>query len=258
MCSKNPRISIIMPVYNGENTVTESILSVLHQTFEDFELIVIDDGSGDTSPMIIDQFATEDSRIIVKKNSVNSGVSFSRNLGVSLARGKWICFLDSDDLWSADKLQKQLEYMEKMGGVLGYTASSFIYEDNSSSSYIMRAEEKIPYSTLLKKNIISCSSVMVRADTMKGLTMPGDFMHEDYYTWLKILEKERYAFGIDEPMLIYRLSKKSKSANRISSARMNFNTYRAVGYSKVTSLLFMLRYAVYSIHKRFSIKYATA
>lgn len=246
-----PRISVIMPAYNAEKTVESAIDSVLKQTFADFELIVINDCSKDHTYEILQNLAEKDDRVAVLQNERNLGVSATRNCGISQAKGEWIAFLDSDDMWREDKLEKQLAWLQNNEeAVISYTASSFIDEFGNLFGYVMEAEEKTTFSTLLKKNLLSCSSVMIRADVMKSLKMPGDQMHEDYYIWLNVLKKYKYAYGLNEPLLIYRLSSNSKSSGRVKSAKMIFNTYHAYGYNKITAFLLMLRYSIHSIIKR--------
>lgn len=249
-----PKVSIIMPAYNAEKTINEAIDSVLLQTYKNFELIVINDCSTDSTALILHHYSKEDSRVHIINNKENSGVSFSRNVGVAYASGYFIAFLDSDDMWRYDKLEKQVFLMLEKNAVLSYTASAFIDGDGGKSNYILSAEEKTTYKTLLRKNLVSCSSAMVRSTIMKQIKMPSDKMHEDYYVWLTILKKEKYAYGLDEPLLIYRMSKNSKSSNRFKSARMSYNTYHAVGYNKVFSFMLTMRYAIHSITKRYKIK----
>ena len=246
-----PKVSVIMPAYNAEKTVAQAINSVTRQTFGDFELIVVDDCSKDSTVAVIEDLAKNDGRIVLLKNKENSGVSKTRNYGVSMAKGELIAFLDSDDMWREDKLEKQLEIFEKnTEAVISYTASSFIDNDGNPYNYVMQAEEKTDYKTLLKKNLLSCSSVMIKTEVMKGIEMPNDSMHEDYYVWLTVLKNTDFAYGVNEPLLIYRISANSKSSNRLKSARMLYNAYRAVGYDPVTSAIFTLRYSWHSITKR--------
>ena len=124
--------------------------------------------------------------------------------------------------------------------VVCYTASSFIDDSGEPYGYVMPALEKITYEALLRKNLMSCSSVMVRASVMKNIKMPGDKIHEDYFVWLTILRKYNVAYGINEPLLIYRLCKNSKSSNRVRSAKMLFLTYRKVGYGFINSFIILI------------------
>ena len=250
-----PRVSVIMPAYNSEKTISEAISSVLGQTFADFELIIVNDCSTDGTIEIINGFAESDPRIIVINNDENSGVSYSRNAAIAAARGEWIAFLDSDDMWREDKLASQLRLMENNPeSDICYTASAFVDADGKPYGYILTAQERTYHSTLIRKNLLSCSSVMIRASVMKGIKMPSDKMHEDYFTWLTVLKNGGYACGINEPMLIYRLSENSKSSSRIKSAKMLYRTYRAVGYSMFTATLYVAGYFKHSVTKRYKIR----
>ena len=244
-------VSIIMPAYNAEKTIRESIESVISQTVKDWELIVIDDGSSDDTADIIAEFSNSDSRIRFLKNENNRGVSYTRNRAIELAKGEWIAFLDCDDLWGREKLEKQLSLLNKHPDmVICYTASSFIDDCGNPYKYVMPAIEQLTYETLLHKNLMSCSSVMIRTSIMKEIKVPDDKMCEDYFVWLTVLRTYKIAYGINEPLLIYRLSNKSRSSNRFKMAKMLFVTYRKLGYNIISSAIFVFRYMIYSIRKR--------
>lgn len=251
----NPTVSVVMPAYNTSKYISAAIESVLLQTFTDFELIVIDDCSKDDTYQIVKSYADKDRRIILLRNLQNSGVSATRNYGIEKALGKWIAFLDSDDMWRSDKLEKQLELLDKNSdAIICYTASAFIDSDGNPYNYVMPAESKMTYRMLLKKNLLSCSSVVVRRDVISRVKMADDRMHEDYSAWLIILRETPYAYGINEPLLIYRLSTSSKSSNRLKSAKMLYHSYRYVGYNPVKSGFLLLCYSAHSISKRHLIK----
>ena len=245
------KVSVVMPAYNAEQYIEVAIRSVLGQSWRELELIVVDDGSRDGTAEIVERLAEEDGRITLLRNAENAGVSASRNRGVREAHGEWIAFLDSDDLWRADKLERQLALAGRHPeAVLSYTASAFMDESGRMYSYVMEAEEETTYKTLLRKNLISCSSVMVRRDVMLRHPMGGDRMHEDYAAWLEILREGRCAYGLNEPLLVYRLRQSSKSGRRLHSAGMLYRSYRYVGYSALCAAAMTLRYAVHSIEKR--------
>lgn len=249
-----PKVSVIMPAYNAEKYIEAAIQSVINQTFINWELIIIDDGSIDNTVEIVAKLVENDHRVRFLINETNKGVSYTRNRAIEIATGEWIAFLDSDDLWQNDKLEKQLLLTEKYPDmVVCYTASSFINEAGTPYEYVLEAIEQIDYKKLLHKNIMSCSSVMIRSAVMKNIKMPNDRMHEDYFAWLTVLRIHGIAYGINEPLLTYRLCSNSKSSNRIKSAKMLFNTYRAVGYPLVVSVVFVLRYTLYSVKKRYNI-----
>jgi teichuronic acid biosynthesis glycosyltransferase TuaG len=250
MSRNTPIVSVVMPAYNAAAYIEDSVNSVLNQTVSDFELIVVEDRSKDNTWELLKELADKDTRIVLYRNEKNSGVSFTRTFGLKTARGVWIAFLDSDDMWREDKLEKQLEALSKDGkSVISYTASSFITQDNKPFSYIMRADPKMTYNKLLRKNLISCSSTMVKREVMQQYSFDGDKMHEDYSCWLRILKKTPYAVGVDEPLLIYRIVQNSKSHGRLNSAKMIFNSYRYVGFNYVSAFLLTIRYSFHSISK---------
>lgn len=247
-------VSIVMPAYNAAKTIRASIESIQAQTFQDWELIVIDDGSKDDTASLVAEVALEDHRIRFLQNEKNSGASYTRNRAIELATGEWIAFLDSDDLWKPEKLEKQLALAQAQPEmVVCYTASSFMDDEGKPYGYVMPAIERLTYKQLLRKNLMSCSSVMIRASVMKGIKMPNDKMHEDYFVWLTVVRECGVAYGINEPLLVYRLCANSKSSNRFKSARMLFNSYRAVGYHSFAACCFMFRYLFHSVKKRYFI-----
>jgi len=246
-----PLVSIIMPAYNAEKTVKDSVLSALNQTYTDFELIIIDDGSKDRTTEILKELAMTDSRIRILRNSPNQGVSASRNRGISEATGEWIAFLDSDDLWREDKLSLQLELAKKNpDAVLTYTASAFITNDGKRLGYVLPAEEIVNRRTLIRRNLLSCSSVMVRTELLRTCPFPGDKIHEDYYVWLTLLKRIPCAYGINEPLLIYRLTENSRSSNAIRSTKMLYHTYRAVGMNPLSAAIHVPPYLLYVLDKK--------
>ncbi|WP_205622797.1 glycosyltransferase family 2 protein [Paenibacillus wynnii] len=186
-------ISIVMPAYNCEKYVVEAINSVLFQTHQNFELIVIDDGSKDNTVNLIEEMTKMDSRIKFYINKNNQGVAATRSRGVSLATGDWIAYLDSDDCWVKEKLEKQINCLNKTKGNFLFTGSSFMNENSELYKGILEVPEKVSYKELLKQNIISCSSVLIKKKYIEEYKMEKDETHEDFGSWLRILKVERYA-----------------------------------------------------------------
>lgn len=243
-----------MPAWNAEKTIEQAIWSVLNQTNPNWELIVIDDYSEDATYKKVQQFVSRDNRIRIYKNPKNIGVSKTRNRGVALAKGDWIAFLDSDDIWRRDKLEKQVHVIQQKKYVdLVFTGSGFIKGYNKSNEYekksisILPYYQKVPkrifYKELLKQNLISCSSVVVRREMLLKYPMQQDVMHEDYATWLQILRDGGQAYGLNEPLLIYRLSNTSKSGNKKNAARMTWQVYRFLGLSSIQTFYYFFWYA---------------
>jgi teichuronic acid biosynthesis glycosyltransferase TuaG len=242
-----------MPAYNCERYIELAAHSVINQTFQDWELIVIDDGSTDRTVDIIKTIATKDNRIRVIVNENNQGVSKTRNKGISIAKGDWIAFLDSDDMWERTKLEKQLDLAKQTSAEFVFTGSSFINEDGDYYKGIFQIPEKVSYQQLRNQNVISCSSVLVKKRFFATIKMEKDEMHEDYAVWLRILQTGIVAYGINEPLLIYRLSRNSKSGNKLKTVIMTYRVFRFLGLNPLTSFYFMLRHVLGSVKKYRSI-----
>lgn len=251
MCKdKKKEVSIIMPAYNAEKYIEQAIRSVQAQTYKEWELIVINDCSTDNTEQIVLKIASGDKRIRYLKNAVNSGVSESRNVGIKKSRNDWIAFLDSDDCWTTDKLEKQLQLCEcHPEGKLFFTGSGFISEEGQKSRYVLRVPEIVTFRRLLKQNVISCSSVLAEKELLLKYPMTGDFLHEDFVVWLKILKENKYAFAVDEPLLIYRLSQQSKSSNKKKAAWMTWQVYRVIGLNLAESVYYFIWYTCKNLKK---------
>lgn len=241
-----------MPAYNCEQFIGESINSVLNQTYQNWELIVVDDCSTDNTEKIVKEY--KDKRIKLFSNEKNMGVAYSRNKGIKLSKADYIAFLDSDDIWDTEKLKMQIETMNDEINFT-FTGSKFVNENGEKSNYILNVPLKIKKKELLKQNVISCSSVVVKKQLVLDNIFPENVeeIHEDYVAWLNILNNEKFAYGINLPLLIYRIRNNSKSANKIKSAIMNYNVYRYIGISKSEILKYMFFYICRSISKYSSI-----
>lgn len=249
MIKNEALVSIVMPAYNCEKYVVEAIKSVLAQTYRNWELLVLDDGSKDKTLQIIEEFSKKDSRIKTISNEKNIGVSATRNRGIELASGEWIAFLDSDDMWNQLKLEKQFEIVEKKAAEFLFTGSSYINEEGEPFKGIFEIPEKITYKKLRNQNVISCSSVLVKKKYFENIKMEKDEIHEDYAVWLRILKLGVIAYGINEPLLIYRISGNSKSGNKIKTIKMTYKVFRFVGINPIGSAYFMMRHVFASVGK---------
>ncbi len=247
-------ISIIMAAYNAEQTLGQAVTSVLNQTYPNFELLIIDDCSKDNTLAIAEKFRENDKRVRVIQNMQNSGVSYTRRHGLEEAKGEWIAILDSDDAWASDKLEKQIKLQKETGGDLLYTGSAFMGSKGDPINWYLSAPPQIGYRKLLKQNLISNSSALVRKELYEKYYVSGDNMHEDFAVWLGILKSGKFAYGVDEPLLIYRLSKTSKSGNKFKAAKMNWNTYRYMGLNVFSSFYYECWYIVKGLLKYRNLK----
>ena len=214
----NPKISVIMSVYDGEKYLDESIQSILNQTFKDFEFIIINDCSTDNSLYIIKQYAKNDKRIVLIQNEENIGLTKSLNKGLKIAKGKYIARMDADDVALSERFNKQYDYLEKNKNVflLGTSAMMIDEDGNRSIKITAITQEKKIYSRLRKKNTIIHSSIMFRNDF--ELFYRENFKYaQDYDLYLRVLSEGKIIKNILEVLLYYRVCKNSISFSRMGT-----------------------------------------
>ncbi len=247
-------ISVVMPAYNCERHIGEALASALAQTLPPLEILVLDDGSSDGTAAVVDSFCRRDSRVRLYTGEKNQGVAAVRNRGVALARGEWIAFLDSDDQWTADKLEKQAAFLTEKQADFCFTGSSFVDESGATYSGMLEVPETVTREQLLRQNVISCSSVMIRRELMARYPMKPGKIHEDFDAWLRILEEVPAAYGLNEPLLIYRISRSSRSGNKLRSFHMNYKTYRSAGLNPLQTAANLYWYTRNGLKKYKNIK----
>ena len=170
-------VSVVMPVYNDERYLEAAVRSVMAQTFGDWELIIVDDGSTDGTPTIAARLAAEDPRIRLVKNIENRGVAASRNRGLALCRGEYVALLDGDDLWRPDKLQRQLALAGKTGADIVYCSYGMIDDRGKPCCREFIVPEETDLEASLVKSVISCSTALLRRETVGAYRFPAGYMH---------------------------------------------------------------------------------
>lgn len=245
-------VSIITPVYNAEKFIEETIKSVQAQTYTNWEMILVDDLSSDNSEVIIKKMQDSDSRVKYIKLKENSGAAVARNTGIENSRGRYIAFLDSDDLWKCNKLEKQIDFMKVNNYGFSFTSYELMSEDGTRLNKIVKVPEKINYDGLLKNTIIGCLTVMIDRNIVGEFRMPLLRKGQDTATWLKILKTNcKYAYGMNENLANYRLVEGSISSNKICALKRTWNTYRNVEkLSLIKSCYVFSFYALNAIKKR--------
>ena len=222
----SPLVSVIMPAYNAAPFIEKAIASVLDQSISDWELFVIDDGSRDSTREIVGAMAQKDPRIRFLCNEENMGVAKTRNRGIGLAKGAYIAFLDSDDIWHPEKLERQLKKMEQYGAGIGYCAYAII----GASGEKVRPDYLVPeiasYEDILKENYIQCSAMIIRSDIVKKFLFNTEFFHEDYILGLDMLGSGEKAVGCTEILLDWRYLENSRSFNKKKAAMNRWRIYR--------------------------------
>lgn len=210
-------VSIIMPSYNAATTIEKSIDTVLKQTYPNWELIIVDDCSKDDTLKVLEKYQ-DDPKIKVISNQVNSRAAITRNNGLKLAQGQYLAFLDSDDLWSADKIEKQIAFLADKNACFSFTSYDCIDENDEDMRRIIRVPETISSMDLLGNTIIGCSTVLIdRAQTGDFSFVVGN-KREDMFTWHLLLKRGFVAYGMDEIMMHYRVSSSSSSNNKFHMA----------------------------------------
>lgn len=220
-----PVVSVVMPAYNAGRTLAEAVDSVLAQTFQNWELILLDDGSRDGTASIARSYTRADPRIRYEANPGNLGAAASRNRGVSLARGSWIAFLDSDDVWRPEKLARQLKLAEQTGAQLLYTSYSLWKEEkNERRAYLV--PPSTDYASMLAENVIGCSTVMAPRAILAAHPFSLSTYHEDYALWLELLRSGCRASGCTEILVDWRVVPGSRSFSKWNAAWQRWHVYR--------------------------------
>ncbi len=241
-------VSIVMPLYNCEKYIAETINSVLSQTYSNWELLIVDDCSTDTSVEIVKEFAQKDTRIKLCEFTQNSGVANARNKAIEKAKGRYIAFLDSDDIWLPKKLAKQIAFMQKTNTELSYTAYTVIDEQSNEKGKFI-PPKILTYSDLLKTCSIGCSTVVYDVEKV-GKCFLKNVGHEDYALWLEILKEQKNIFGITDVLAKYRLLSNSISGNKWNTAKYQWKIYREVEkLSLLKSCYYFVHYAFYGFIK---------
>ncbi|MBQ7840771.1 MAG: glycosyltransferase family 2 protein [Lachnospiraceae bacterium] len=221
-------VSIVVPVYNAAAYIEKTVEMVKKQSFADWELILVDDHSADTSRSILERLAAQDDRIslMVQKDGIK-GAANARNLGTQHAVGRYLAFLDADDVWKEDKLERELAFMKEKDAAFVFTSYEFGDEDATGTGKIVHVPEHLNYRQALSRTVIFTSTVLFDTEKLsKELLYMPDVKSEDTATWWQILRSGYTAYGLDENLVIYRRPKKSLSSNKAAALQRIWNLYR--------------------------------
>jgi len=242
-------ISIITPLHNAGRFISQTIESVIAQTVSDWELIIVDDLSQDDGPEIVASYVKGDPRIKLVRNSKNSGPAISRNKAIKLSSGRFIAFLDSDDIWSPKKLEVQIDFMLKNQYAFTFATYEKISESGKSIG-IINAPTKVTYNDLLKTCSVGCLTAVYDTFYLGKVYMPDIKKRQDYALWLSILKIVPYGYGIKLILGKYRVRPKSVSSNKFSAASFQWKIYRNIenfGFWK--SLYYFSNYSYFGVIK---------
>ncbi|MCS5420420.1 MULTISPECIES: glycosyltransferase family 2 protein [Psychrilyobacter] len=241
-------VSIITPLYNAEKYIEATINSVQGQTYKNWEMIIVDDCSKDNSYNLVVKLAEQEKRIKLIENKANSGVTKTRNKGIELAKGKYIAFLDADDLWKKEKLEKQISFMKKNKVLISYTGYEKINENGT-----IRGEIKVPknvtYHESLKGNIMGCLTVIYNCEKLGKKYFKELKMSEDHVLWLEIL-KDTDSYGVEESLAQYRVLGNSRSSSKIDAIKFQWEINRKIEkLTRIESVYYFINYLWYGYRR---------
>lgn len=225
----NETVSIIVPVYNAEKYIVETMEHVVAQTYKDWELLLVVDGGGDASAQVIREYkeakGEERLRLLVRKE--NGGAARARNMGLREAAGRYIAYVDADDLWMPEKLEKQLQYMREKQAAFVFTGYEFADGQGVGTGRTVHVPPRLTYKEALKNTTIFTSTVMFDTSRIpkEKLEMP-DIKSEDTALWWKVLREGHVAYGLDQNLVLYRRPQQSLSSNKLEAIRRIWNLYR--------------------------------
>jgi teichuronic acid biosynthesis glycosyltransferase TuaG len=242
---REPLVSVITPTYNSEFFISETIDSVRSQTYTNWELIIVDDASSDKTVEILKKYAASDERIKYHILETNSGAAIARNTAIEKASGSFIAFLDADDLWKAEKLTKQISFMETENIEVCFSSYELMDEEGTSLGKMIKALPKVNYAKMLKSNYVGNLTGIYNAEKLGKVYMPNIRKRQDWALWLTLIKKVGYAYSIAEPLAKYRVRDDSISSNKLNLLKYNYTIYRkALKFGAFKSGLYLIRFLI--------------
>lgn len=244
----NPLVSVITPAYNAERFIHETIESVMAQTYPNWEMIIVDDQSTDRTAEIVQKYAEQDERIRLIILQENSGSAIARNTAMDHAKGRFFAFLDSDDMWTEEKLARQVAFMLDNDLAFTFTKYMRVGEDGQETNAITEAPTRIGYDDLMKHCVIGCLTVMLDREKIGEERMVNIRTRQDYAFWLTLTKKGFYAYGLPEVLAKYRLVENSISSNKLKAAKQNWYVYHHIEKQSILkSMWYFSHYAITSV-----------
>lgn len=244
MCQIFPiTVSIITPLHNAEAYIAKTIDSVIAQSFDDWEMIIVDDMSTDRSCEVVTTYCQKDNRVRLIRLTENSGAAVARNTAVTAARGRYIAFLDSDDLWKTEKLNQQIRFMQEHDYPFSFSAYERINEEDEVVGFV-GVPDRVSYQQMLKTSVIGCLTAIYDTVYFGKVSIPLIRKRQDYALWLKLLKETEFAYGIKEPLAFYRVRADSISSNKLNTSTFNWRVYRDIEkLSFISSCYYFCHYA---------------
>ena len=235
-------VSIITPTYNCGRFIAETIESIQAQTYTQWEMVIVDDCSTDNTKEVVDAYMTKDNRVKYYCLEKNSGAAVARTKAMELAEGEYMAFCDSDDLWTADKLEKQLAFMKANNYAFSCTAYEQIDEEGKSLGRVIKTVKKTDYNRLLLDCPVGNSTVMYDVSKMGKFEVPNIRKRNDDALWLQMLKKEKYIWGMPDVLMKYRIRKNSISSNKLKVIKYHWILYREIEHLSVARSVFHITY----------------
>lgn len=242
-------VSVVIPSYKCEKYIAETLESVINQTYRDMEIIIVNDCSPDHCESIILEYMKKDQRIRYIKNENNVGVAESRNVGVCASKGEYVAFLDSDDVWSLDKIEKQVKHLQQKDGYFSYASYRLIDASGRDLNKAYQVPESVDYKQLLHFNVINSSTAVIKREILSQYPMKHDEIHEDYIEWLTLLKHHGKAYGLTESLALYRQVDRSRSNNKFKSFLMTNKVYKLEGIDLLHRIFYLWHYSINGIKK---------
>jgi len=243
------KVSIIVPMYNAEKFIGKTIESVLAQTYQNWEMLIMNDVSTDNSLAIVSVYAKKDERIKIVNTEKNVGVVKGRNFLIDLASGKYIAFLDADDYWHNEKLEKQIKFMKEKNASISCTEYTRVKENEEKINDVT-IKENIFYNDMLKNNYLGCLTVMYDTEKIGKRYFKELEKNEDYVLWLEIVKDVNTIYGLKENLAYYRVLDNSRSSNKVKTAKVRWEIYRKIEkLSLLKSIYYFLHYAIRAVLK---------
>ncbi|WP_432205349.1 glycosyltransferase family 2 protein (plasmid) [Cetobacterium somerae] len=244
-------VSIVTPIYNSEKYIEETYESIKSQTYKNWEWIVIDDCSKDSSLKLLKNISENDERVKLFVNEINLKAAKTRNKGLDKSNGEFICFIDSDDLWERNFLDEQINFIFKTKAEVVFSSYERVSENLEKSYGVYRVPSKITLKDLLKTNYMSCLTTLYRKDTLGEFRFNGDLkMHEDYVMWMNFLDKCKFAYGNNKKLAKYRIREGSVSRNKIKNLKYMFHIFFKVKqFNILKTFICLLNYIYYGLKK---------
>lgn len=239
---KERTVSVITPIYNSAEYLSQTVNSVLQQTYPEWELILIDDCSEDSSLSIAKSFAEKDKRIRILQMPENGGMASAINLGCKNAQGRYIAFLDSDDVWLPEKLEKQVQFIQENNYAITCTSYIQVSEDGSRTGRLFKARKKVDYRRMLLDCPVGHSTVVYDTEALGVQVVPNIRKRSDDALWLQILKFEPYIWGLQETLVQYRLRGKSLSRNKFALVKYHWKLYREIEHMSILSSALHIAY----------------